>query len=184
MRAPGTLIAAVSCVVLAGGCRKSAAPEPAASAPPAVETTASTVAAAPGASAPSAGGPPAAPASLPQSLPMIEVRVGLSGTAESGIGGGQSTFNPGQDVLAGVDVSLLPAGAVVKASWVDGNGGGRGEEQKTVGAGTKWLIFTAPGSYNWGEGTYRVDVTASTGGIASASFRIVPPSAEQADQPG
>lgn len=185
MRARRIELAVVLGIALAGACRKSPAPEPAVSMP---------AAEAPAAAA--GGAPPAEGASVPAnsaaqdrvplpSLPIITVRVGTGLSAEDGVASGESVFKPGEDVVAAVDVSMLPAGAVVKASWFEGSGGSRGEEQKTVSAGMRWLAFTAPGSHNWPEGSYRVDASANTGGVASAGFQIVAPNPDEtANQPG
>ena len=51
-------------------------------------------------------------------------------------------------------------------------------------AGMRWLSFTAPGSFNWPEGGYRVDVSATSGGSASASFQTALPPADSGAPPG
>lgn len=185
MRARDGLLIAAALLAAAGGCRKGASPAPDASAPPAEAGTG------PVEGAPAAGGPAAeaAPTRVhelqPAVLPMIAVRMGTGASADNGVAAGQDVFKPGEEAVAAVDVSVVPAGAVVKVAWFDERGGGRGEEQKTVAAGARWLTFVAPGSFNWGEGSYRVDVTASTGGNASASFQIVPaPTEATTSEPG
>lgn len=161
------LTMAAACVVLAGGCRKSAAPEPS-PAPAAAEEASAAGAAAPpdGASAPQA-----AAEATPVPGPSIAVRLNAGGVGNEGPSD-QNAFVPGDTVTASLDASALPAGSIVKASWFDGSGTARGEEHKTPSSGERWLTFTAPGVDQWPEGAYRVDVRVSTGGFGSATFQI------------
>jgi hypothetical protein len=165
MRARDVVTASLAVVVLAGGCRKSATPEPSPAAEPAQEAPAAP------AEAPAAGSAqaPAEPATA--AAPSIEVRLN-AGSVGSGGPSDQAAFNPGDTVTASIDATTLPPGSIVKASWFDGNGAARGEEHKTPSAGNRWLTFTAPGSNAWAEGSYRVDLLVSTGGFASVAFQI------------
>jgi hypothetical protein len=187
MRARGILLAYTVGVVFVIGCRKSATPEPSPSgAAPAAESGAAAPHTAEDSQAAAGHAHPPSQAHAapePQAGPNLEVRVGVRDN-EGGVSG-QNTFGAGEEVLAAVDVSTLPAGAIVKASWSDGNGGGRGEEQKPVAAGMTWLVFTAYGSQGWSEGPYRIAVSTSTGVTASETFRVDPPRTEETtNQPG
>ena len=179
------LTVAAACVVLAGGCRKSATPEPSPSAAAAEEAPAA------GAEAPPPGAvPQAAAEATPLPGPTFAVRLNAGGVGSEGPSD-QNAFAPGDPVTASLDASALPPGSIVKASWFEGSGTARGEEHKTPSSGERWLTFTAPGVDQWPEGSYRVDVRVSTGGSGSAAFQIgqgavVPeqPGAKPTLQPG
>lgn len=175
MRRRDVVMTAVMGLVLAGGCRKSATPEPSPSTPPVEEAAPAPVEAPPGGSA-QAPGEPATGATL-----SIEVRLG-AGSVGAGGPSDQAVFNVGDTVTASVDATTLPPGSIVKASWFDGTGAPRGEEHKTPSAGNRWLTFAAPASNTWPEGSYRVDLRVSTGGLGSATFQIG--QAVQTERPG
>jgi hypothetical protein len=160
------LTIAAACVVLAGGCRRSAAPEPSPS-PAAAQDAPSAAADAPLAEAP----PTVAVATPVPAGPPIAVRLNAGGVGVEGPSD-QNAFVPGDTVTASVDASALPPGSIVKASWFDASGNARGEEHKTPSPGERWLTFTAPGVDQWPEGAYRVDMRVSTGGLGSAAFQI------------
>lgn len=161
-------------IVLAAGCRKSAAPEPSPSAAPVQEATA-----APGEAPPVGAQAPAEPATA--ATPLVEVRLN-AGSVGAGGPSDQTAFNPGDTVTASVDAAALAPGSLVKVTWFDGSGAPRGNETKAPTGGSRWLTFTAPGSNAWPQGSYRVDVLVSTGGFASTTFEIG--QAVQTERPG
>jgi hypothetical protein len=173
--------------VLASGCRKNeapASPQPAATAVPEGGVP---LAEAPPAAAvpPEAPAPAAAPHAMLEERPLLAVFVGTGGDPTNGVVDGADAFATGSRLAAGVDVSVLPAGAMVKIAWTQADGRGLGEDHRSVEPGTRWLIFDAPGSYSWPEGTYRIEVSASTGGDASRSFEILPQAeGENVREPG
>jgi hypothetical protein len=167
MRRRDLVVSGMLGAALLGGCRKSASPEASPSAAAAQEAPAAAPAEAPppASVAPAPAEPGLAPAST------IEVRLN-AGNVGPGGPSDQSAFNPGDTVTASLDATTLPPGSIVKASWFDGAGTPRGDEQKAPSGGNRWLTFTAPGSNAWPEGAYRVDVRISTGGFGSAPFQI------------
>jgi pyruvate/2-oxoglutarate dehydrogenase complex dihydrolipoamide acyltransferase (E2) component len=165
MRRRDLAVAAVLGVVLTGGCRKSATPEPSPGTAPAQEVPAAPAEAPPAASAQTPTEPAAA------ATPLVEVRLN-AGNVGAGGPSDQTVFNVGDTVTASLDATALAPGSLVKATWFDGTGAPRGNETKAPAAGNRWLTFSAPGSNAWPEGSYRVDVLVSTGGFSSTTFQI------------
>ncbi len=171
MKTRATWVAVAVMATALGGCRKR--PEAAASPEAPATTLASDSAVPPESLAPAEPPPPtAAPNTMPPGRSLLSVHVGIGGDSENGLSTGQVGFPVGTSLTAAVDVSVQAAGSMVKATWLRADGGTLGEAHQSVAPGQRWMLFAAPNSGGWSEGTYQVDVTSSSGGSASRAFQI------------
>jgi hypothetical protein len=153
----------VTAALLAGGCRRDPAPQPA---PPVAAPT----------ETPNASAPIAAPAAGAPEAQTAGARFELGYETDAGgaipLGLESRQFAAASKFMLAVRTDDLSAGTRLSVHWTDGAGTVLANEAREVAAGARFAAFASPDTAAWPTATYRVAVEIDGRPAGALEFRV------------